>query len=53
MNKPFKKLGVHLACFPAPEADKEETSYLILKVTDKGEPQLSGYERVIVTIWPR
>ncbi len=45
--------NVHLANFTAPEVDKEETVHFILKVTDKGEPQLSGYKRVIVTIVPK
>jgi hypothetical protein len=34
----------------APEVEKKETVHLILKVTDKGTPQLSRYKRVIVTI---
>jgi hypothetical protein len=37
----------------APEVDKEETVHVILRVTDKGEPQLSRYKRVIVTIIPK
>jgi len=36
----------------APEVEKKETAHFILKVTDKGKPQLSGYKRVIVTIMP-
>jgi len=36
----------------APEVDKPETVHFILKVTDKGEPALSRYKRVIVTIIP-
>lgn len=36
----------------APEVEKNETAHFILKVTDKGEPQLSRYKRVIVTIVP-
>ncbi len=36
----------------APKVDKEVTAHFILKVTDKGEPQLSSYKRVIVTIKP-
>ena len=41
-----------MAYYTAPEVDKEETAHFILKVTDKGEPQLSRYKRVIVTIVP-
>jgi len=42
--------NVYKAHFTAPKVDKEETAHFILKVTDKGEPQLSRYKRVIVTI---
>jgi len=45
--------NVHMAYFTAPEVDKEETAHFILKVTDRGEPQLSRYKRVIVTIIPK
>ena len=41
--------GVYLN---APKVDKEETAHFILKVTDKGKPQLSSYKRIIVTIKP-
>jgi Cellulose-binding Sde182, nucleoside hydrolase-like domain/Cellulose-binding protein Sde0182, C-terminal domain len=36
----------------APVVDKEETVHFILRVADKGEPPLSRYKRVIVTIVP-
>lgn len=45
--------NAHGAYVIAPEVDKEETVHFILKVTDKGEPQLSRYKRVIVTIMPK
>jgi len=45
--------NLHMANFTAPEVDKKETAHFILKVTDKGEPQLSGYKRIIVTIIPK
>jgi hypothetical protein len=55
----FKKLikvngteNVHKAHFTAPNVDKKETAHFILKITDKGSPQLSSYKRVIVTIKP-
>ena len=37
----------------APEVDKKETAHIILKVTDKGQPALSRYKRIIVTILPK
>ena len=37
----------------APEVEKKETAHFILKVTDKGNPQLSRYKRVIVNITPK
>lgn len=36
----------------APEVQKPETAHFILKVTDKGEPALTRYKRIIVTIEP-
>lgn len=36
----------------APEVEQNETAHFILKVTDKGEPRLSRYKRVIVSILP-
>ncbi len=36
----------------APEVEKNETAHFILKVTDKGQPQLTRYKRVIVNIIP-
>lgn len=44
--------NVHGAYWIAPKVDKEVTSHFILKVTDKGEPNLSSYKRIIVTIKP-
>ena len=37
----------------APVVEKEETAHFILKVTDKGNPPLSRYKRVIVKILPK
>jgi hypothetical protein len=45
--------NVHVASVTAPEVSKKETAHFILKVTDKGEPQLSRYKRVIVTMIPK
>ena len=36
----------------APKVDKAETIHFILRVTDKGNPPLSRYKRVIVTVTP-
>jgi len=36
----------------APEVERPETVHLILRVTDKGDPPLSRYKRVVVTITP-
>ena len=36
----------------APKVDKPETVHFILRVSDKGNPPLSRYKRVIVTIKP-
>jgi hypothetical protein len=37
----------------APQVNKTETAHIILKVTDKGEPRLSRYKRLIITIEPK
>ena len=37
----------------APNVEKEETAHFILRVTDKGTPQLSRYKRIIVTMKPK
>lgn len=37
----------------APEVSKNETIHVILKVTDKGEPSLSRYKRIIIEIEPK
>ncbi len=36
----------------APEVEKEESIHIILRVTDKGIPQLSRYKRIILTVIP-
>lgn len=36
----------------APKVEKPETAHFIVRVTDKGTPALSRYQRVIVTILP-
>ncbi|MEQ1797084.1 MAG: hypothetical protein ABL872_03975, partial [Lacibacter sp.] len=37
----------------APEVEKKETAHIILKMTDKGTPQLSRYKRIVVNIIPK
>jgi len=37
----------------APVVDKKETVHFILKVTDKGNPPLTRYKRIIVNIQPK
>jgi hypothetical protein len=37
----------------APIVDKPETLHFILKLSDKGEPNLTRYKRVIVTVLPK
>jgi len=39
--------------FVAPMVEKPETIHFILKVTDKGQPALSRYKRVIVEVVPK
>ena len=54
-DKPFKLAqpeNAHLVYGTAPKVDKKETLHIILKVTDKGEPRLSSYKRIIVNILP-
>lgn len=45
--------NVHHARFKAPEVTEPVTAHFILRLSDKGEPKLSRYQRVIVTIVPR
>jgi hypothetical protein len=44
--------NVYHVSFKAPKVNQPETAHFILTVTDKGEPKLSRYKRVIVTIVP-
>jgi hypothetical protein len=44
--------NIYRVPFKAPVVTKAETAHFILKVTDKGDPPLSRYRRVIVTILP-
>ncbi|MBK8199708.1 MAG: DUF1593 domain-containing protein [Acidobacteria bacterium] len=40
------------AVFEAPRVERAQTAHFILRVTDDGEPALSRYARVIITIEP-
>ena len=55
--KKFIKIGsaenLYAVYVKAPVVDKKETAHFILKVTDKGIPQLSRYKRVVVNILPK
>jgi hypothetical protein len=44
--------NLHGVYIIAPKVDKKETAHFIVKVTDKGTPQLTSYKRIIVTILP-
>ncbi len=44
---------MHNAYVTAPLVKEKETVQFILRVTDKGRPQLSRYKRVFVTIMPK
>ncbi len=50
LGPPENSHGIHGT---APVVDKKETVHIILKVTDKGEPQLSRYKRIIMTVVPK
>jgi hypothetical protein len=45
--------NAHTAYVIAPKVTKKETAHFILRVTDKGNPQLSRYKRIVVTILPK
>ncbi|QCX37628.1 DUF1593 domain-containing protein [Aureibaculum algae] len=45
--------NVHGVNLTAPKVNKKETLHFIVKVSDKGTPVLSRYERVIVTVVPK
>jgi hypothetical protein len=56
----FKKMvyfisaeNIYRVYVKAPEVEKEETTQIILRVTDRGNPPLSRYKRVIVNLIPK
>ena len=44
--------NIHRVSFAAPKVDQPEDFHIILKVTDKGTPQLTRYQRVVVKVEP-
>lgn len=55
-NKPIYTVSAENICkvrVIAPVVAKTEIVHFILKVTDKGTPQLTRYKRVLVTILPK
>lgn len=44
--------NLHKVDFQAPKVSEEKTIHIILKLSDKGSPQLSRYKRLVVTILP-
>jgi len=50
----FRPFSPNLYDLPvtAPKVDSVQTIHFILKVTDKGTPPLTRYQRVIVTVVP-
>ncbi len=49
---PYSENLYNVHTIKAPMVDSPQTVHFILRVTDKGEPALSRYKRVIVTIVP-
>ncbi len=45
--------NVHGVYLRAPEVIKTKTMHFILKLSDKGEPSLTRYKRIIVTVLPK
>lgn len=43
----------HKLFLVAPKVQKKETAHIILKVSDHGKPELSRYQRIVVTILPK
>jgi len=49
---PLQGAGSSLVSFTAPEVERPETLHLVLQLTDAGEPPLTRYRRVVLTIQP-
>lgn len=56
-SKKESKIGgtenAHGVYWTAPEVEKEETVHMILKVTDRGEPRMCSYKRIVITVTPK
>ncbi|WP_372758088.1 nucleoside hydrolase-like domain-containing protein [Mariniflexile sp.] len=48
----FTPENAYGAYFKAPNVDKKETFHIILKVSDKGTPQLTRYRRILIHVIP-
>ncbi len=44
--------NAHQVYLTAPKVNKKATAHIILEVSDKGEPKLKSYKRIVVTIEP-
>ena len=44
--------NAHIIHLTAPEVKQKESIHMILKVTDRGQPPLSSYRRIIITVEP-
>jgi hypothetical protein len=49
---PYSENLYNVHTIKAPEVTSPQTIHFILKVSDKGKPQLSNYKRVIITVIP-
>lgn len=49
----FTPENAYGAYFKAPNVDEKEMFHIILKVSDKGTPQLSRYKRIIIHVIPK
>ncbi|MEQ9302277.1 MAG: DUF1593 domain-containing protein [Marinoscillum sp.] len=45
--------NVHKVGFRAPEVTKTESIHMILKVTDRGIPPMTSYQRVVISVEPK
>ncbi|MCB9939413.1 MAG: DUF1593 domain-containing protein [Planctomycetaceae bacterium] len=44
--------GEHVAIFTAPQVSQPATVHVVLKVTDDGQPPLTGYRRAVIEVQP-
>ena len=48
--EPMGAPNIHRVSFAIPKVDKPEDFHIILKVTDKGFPQLTRYQRIVIRV---